>query len=388
MNQKIAIVTMNPYFSIRNENSAVSIYLKSIGDSLISNGHSVTYFPNNEKSSNSTSTAGKTLSKRVKILLKSIFPSFYFKKRFNRYFIEVEQLHLKAKDTLKDFDIVLEFSSYGGKTVSLFTKEQTKRVIIYDAPLDLQFEEMYHHSGSFSKLIQESESSFVKNADLIFCYSNAVKEYLLKKYSLNQKIVVLPCIVWKSNLVAPQVDEPVIGFIGSFLKWHKTDLLVRAFEEIASKFLTAKLLLVGFGEEWEKVNDYCIHSRFSERIKLTGFVSEKELSQLKSTISIGVMPGSNWYGSPLKLFEYAESGIPVIAPSTPTVNEYFRNNENALIIDPKNEFESLVEKLSILLSDPTIRTRIGTAGQQLMKGDLSKERVMTKFVKEIEILAE
>jgi glycosyltransferase involved in cell wall biosynthesis len=44
----------------------------------------------------------------------------------------------------------------------------------------------------------------------------------------------------------------LIGFIGSFLSWHRVDLLVDAFIEIAPEFPLARLALLGYGQEWNR----------------------------------------------------------------------------------------------------------------------------------------
>ncbi len=385
MKKNIAIVTANPYFSIENQNSAVSIFLKSIGDSLTASDFSVGYFPNNSVPFSDINKNGKSILTVLKKWTRKFFPKWYFNKRFNRYFNLVDGLNSKLSNDLKDFDIVIEFSSYGGE-VGYLCKQKfgTKFIAIYDAPMDLQFEEMYGKHTRFIEKIKNSETKFVKNADLIFCYSHAVSDYLKKEFEINQPIVILPCIVWKNGLISPVADKKVIGFIGSFLKWHKTLLLVKSFEAVASDFPDLRLCLVGYGEEWEMVNGYCQNSKYRNRIDLTGFVSEIELAKLKSTFTIGVMPGSNWYGSPLKLFEYAESGIAVIAPQTPTVSEYFIHHENALVIDPKNEMKSLEAHIRLLLTDEALRLKLIQNGHKKMETDLLKEKLMANFVNHIE----
>jgi glycosyltransferase involved in cell wall biosynthesis len=80
-----------------------------------------------------------------------------------------------------------------------------------------------------------------------------------------------------------------------------------------------------------------------DRIELPGFVSEEQLVKYKEMMMIGVMPGSNWYGSPLKLFEYAQSSIAIVAPETPAVIDLFTEDE-VLFIDKNNSRQSLVQQ--------------------------------------------
>jgi len=386
MKGKIAIVIANPFFSIYHENSAVSLYLKSIGDSLSKSGFQVEYFPTPKPLINSQKK-GSNLS-FVKRIAKVILPNFYFKKRFRSYFSAIEIMNNQARNDLKGYDFILEFSSYGGRIAAICKKEfSVKTALIYDSPADLQFKEMYGKSGEFESLLNEAENISVVQSDLIFCYSHAVKNHLKDKFHFSGKIIELPCIVWKGfSNVKIDSEKIVIGFIGSFLKWHKVELLFEAFRTLAPKYNNIELVLIGYGEEWNHIHKMVEHSNLQPRILMPGFVSEEELLVYKSKFTIGVMPGSNWYGSPLKLFEYAELGIPVIAPATPTVLQYFTHNVNAMIIDQENESDSLKDHLESLINDISLRKKLGNSGLEMMKNDLSKEKVMNSFTEEIQNL--
>ena len=94
-------------------------------------------------------------------------------------------------------------------------------------------------------------------------------------------------------------------------------------------------------------------------VDLPGFVSEEELQEYKRMFTIAIMPGSNWYGSPLKLFEYAFAQIPFIAPSTPTVRSIFKEEVDCLFIDEQNEAGSLMEKLTYAYNHPQAMNQLG-----------------------------
>ena len=67
-------------------------------------------------------------------------------------------------------------------------------------------------------------------------------------------------------------------------------------------------------------------------------------------VSIGIK-GSNtadWM-SPLKLFEYMSSGVPIISSDLPVLREILEDRRNALLVPPKN-FDSWDEALKIIRS--------------------------------------
>ncbi len=117
-------------------------------------------------------------------------------------------------------------------------------------------------------------------------------------------------------------------------------------------------------------------------VEMPGFVNEQMLNEYKKKLTIGVMPGSNWYGSPLKLFEYAQSDIAIIAPETPVVKELF-TKEEALFIDDNNSLQSLVQNMRLLLTDNALRMSLISNAYKKMQGSYSREsqgRIFSQIV--------
>jgi len=63
-------------------------------------------------------------------------------------------------------------------------------------------------------------------------------------------------------------------------------------------------------------------------------------------MDICIMAKSNWYGSPVKIFEYGLMNKPIIAPNTAPVLDVMVNNVDALIInDNETELSSAIQQL-------------------------------------------
>lgn len=377
--QKIAILLAIPDFNWNNPNSAVANYLKTIGKHLNENGFEVCFYPNNHKEN--SFSGGNSSSSILKEWIKSCFRPLITKIRFKEYFSKQKRQFSEWELELGQYDVIIEFLSYGSTIgQKIGDKYGTKLVLIYDSPLYVQFQEMYKVKRVFQKEINQAEEKSLKAADHIICYSNPVKDFLLNTYHLSKPITIIPCVAWKGITDHSDKIEMNIGFIGSFLSWHKVELLVKAFEQVADQFIEAKLVLIGKGEECNKIYELVALSKFKDRITMTGFVTEQELEIWKNKLAIAVMPGSNWYGSPLKIFEYMEAGIPVIAPETPTVMDLFVANKELLFIDKNDELNSLSNHLSYLLANPDRRNELAWAGQQTMKTKFEKGKLLTKFV--------
>lgn len=382
-NPKILILVNSPDFNLGSLNSAVVNYIKTIASSLEEKGFLVDIWPNqNNQSVKSASPVGNGNSffKKLKTVFKKNLPSLYYSLILHRTLSFQKKQYSVLKD--KEYHLVVEFYIIGSTLGAQLKKaNNSKLLMIYDCPVLEQFREMYHSTTLFDKKVEWAEQKTVSDADCVLCYSSSVANYIKEKHNTPTNFFIMPCIVWKkSDLVEKkQSDEVVIGFVGSFLSWHKVPMLLKAFEIIAKDYNQAKLVLVGYGEEWNAVNALREKSIYKDRIVLTGYVSEEELEKLKATFTIGTMPGSNWYGSPLKLFEYAQSKIPMIAPDSQVIKDLFKDKESVLFIDKNNELVSLVKNIKLLIEDKEMAKKIAHNSFNLMNSAYSKEQQMDKF---------
>lgn len=378
----ILIVVGAPGFSYSNPNSAVARYLDTLANALEEKGYDVSSIP--PRAAGSPAAHVEQVSpaaSRLKKILKSTLPYLYNTLAGRSYFKKQEEIFGEAKEAAAKADLVIEFLTYGSEIgVRLKRMHNKPLVVIYDSPLKEQYREMHGGDSFFTGRISKAESSALREADMVICYSDAVKEHIVKETHRNNDTAVLPCIVWKDDGIAsPDDNAPVIGFIGSFLKWHRVDLLVKAFEITGQEFPSARLVLVGWGQEWQRVKAMVDVHPLADRIIMTGFVNESTLAEWKRKFSIGVMPGSNWYGSPLKLFEYAQARIPFISPGTPVVRSLFAANSETFFIEGPDELSSLVRHLRTLLNNRETREKLAGNVYKKMNTEFAKEHQMAIF---------
>ena len=66
---------------------------------------------------------------------------------------------------------------------------------------------------------------------------------------------------------------------------------------------------------------------------------------------------SQKYTTPIKLFEYMASGVPIIASRVPSFDTYLKHNNNAYLFEPDNP-ENLAKQVNDLLKDRYIMKKI------------------------------
>lgn len=311
-----------------------------------------------------------------------LWPWLYYSIVYKKYFRDQGLLFSKISAS-KKYDLIVEFHTVGSTIGMKLAKEWNAAFsVIFDSPVDEQFVEMYGTKTSHWKKIQSSERETMESAGKIMCYSPACKEYLETKYNIQGEINVLPSLLNKPvDFEQKQTETFNIGFIGSFLSWHKLDMMVRVFHKFHAEHSDTRLFLIGYGQEWHNIRRLVDQLNLNDAVEMPGFVSEEELSVYKSRFTVAVMPGSNWYGSPLKLFEYAQAGIPFISPVSKTVSYVFKEHENCLFVKKEDEPGSLLTALDFLYENENARNEMGAQTCEYVKREFGPQKYSVELIK-------
>ncbi len=349
MSKRTLILVGIPDFDYHNSKSAVASFLEEVKKAIEISDENEVEFAILENETNTIDNLPQSkvgITSKLKKVLR-LWPWLYHSLAYRSYFKKQNQLIERLK-TRSPYNLIVEFhtaGSYVGKSLAEFWNCNLS--VIFDAPVEEQFYEMHQTKSLYWRRIKDSEKETLEYAKKIMVYSNACEKHIHNKYQITAATNILPCVVDK-KIVDRKVDSNfLIGFIGSFLVWHKVEKLVLAFQKFKAETPNAKLVLVGYGVEWERIQQQVTDLNI-EAVEMPGFVSEEALLEYKQKLSVAIMPGSNWYGSPLKLFEYAKAKIPFIAPETPTVMDIFQRKEHCLYIDQKNEIDSILNHLRFI----------------------------------------
>lgn len=188
-----------------------------------------------------------------------------------------------------------------------------------------------------------------------------------------EKILVLPNAVSAASLDTPAdgaairarngcADAVVIGFVGWFVAWHRLDVLLTQFATLAAEHPQLRLLLIGDGPLRENLTTRAAALGVSERVILPGAVPHAEIPAHLAAMDIVVVPHSNEYRSPIKLFEAMARARPVVAPRTEPIAAVITDGVNGLLFDPGNP-ASLCAALQRLIASPALRAQLGAAAR-------------------------
>ncbi len=188
--------------------------------------------------------------------------------------------------------------------------------------------------------------------------SNGIKKELVD-FGINEnKILVAPDgvdlnsfrqvngnkIILRKDLYLPQ-DRQIIAYIGKLTTMGQEkgmSLIFASFKEVLSQYTKAYLLVVGLDKkeiEYTKkiLNELNIGP---ENYQLIGHVNKNEVIKYEKSADALLMayPDQKHYRlymSPLKMFEYMASGVPIISTDLPAIREIL-NESNSLLVKPGN----------------------------------------------------
>ena len=167
-------------------------------------------------------------------------------------------------------------------------------------------------------------------------------------------------------------DARVIVFSSSFRRWHGAELLVDAAARVLEDSTKAYFLFVGAGPNLERVKRRVERQGIGSRVAFTGAVPYQQMPQYLARAHIGVAPYQpslhrqlqlGFYWSPLKIFEYMASGLPVVTLDIEPLSEIVRSGREGLLVGESDK-TALAEALAELVSSPERAIAMGRSARQ------------------------
>lgn len=227
-------------------------------------------------------------------------------------------------------------------------------------------------------------------ADRVVAISNLLKQEIAALGVDARKIFVVP------NGVDTRVFQPkpkrsdlveryglsghvVFGFIGSIRRIEGLALFIREMPNLLKEDEKTRVLLVGDGDEVERLKEIAENSGVPDRIVFTGRVPHDQILDYYALIDIFIYPRIdakvNQKVTPLKPLEAMAMEKAVIASDVGGLKELVIENVNGLLFEADNGAH-LRQRCRQLLQDPDLRIRLGHQARKWVVGERDWRRVI------------
>ena len=208
----------------------------------------------------------------------------------------------------------------------------------------------------FEDFVSFIELSILKHAHLVVTVSEVLQRDLISKGIDDARIAVcangvdvtrfMPGVISSDaradlkHKLGFEPDDIVFTFAGSFGAWHGAGLIADTINSLidepeSSISAKCKFLMIGSGVEFSSVQMSLQDAIDQDRVVMTGLVDQNEVPAFLEISDVCLVPtlankdGSEFFGSPTKLFEYMAAGKPVIASAVGQVKDIMETSLQA-----------------------------------------------------------
>ena len=336
-----------------------------------------------------------------------LIPPFINKTSFFRILINLIFTKIKKMRTTirliksEKFDVFQVYNGIWDGLLGIYIKKRYGLAFFYHMPSVFPEEKLQAYkmrTGSYHPLIYyirgKLEQLILYNCilhktDLILAISEWMKKELIRKGIDEEKIVVFPMGV---NISSPPSGEaikeklklgksPTLIYIGTILNIRQLDFLLRSLVMVKKKIPDVKLLMVGDGNDRNRLEKLSQSLNLKQNVIFTGWVSRFQIPDYIASADIGVsfVPPFPIFqiSSPTKLVEYMAVGKAVVGNDIPDQKEVIGDSGGGICVpyDEKEFANAIME----LLDNPDKAKEMGKLGYQYVQKNRSYEVLANKL---------
>jgi glycosyltransferase involved in cell wall biosynthesis len=226
-------------------------------------------------------------------------------------------------------------------------------------------------------------------ASALIAVSEEVGAYLENFPEARGRIYIVPNGVNPERF--PEHQEPAlpappgtftVGFVGKVRPWHGIPVLIDAFEMFHGREPRSRLLIIGEVPELASLMADLSARGLRDVVQFTGPVAPSQVPGLLASMDVAVAPYPNeseFYFSPLKVYEYMAAGLPVIASRVGQLARLIEHDVNGLFCPPGDPV-ALATALGRLRHEPALGLRLGRAARLTVLKDHTWEDVARRIL--------
>ncbi len=277
---------------------------------------------------------------------------------------------------------------YGVPTVGLQVWAAARR---YGIPVFFRSIDVSHRLVPHSLLVTPTkliERFVYRRVRAISCVTHHLKKYV-ESYGVSQeRVEVLPSGVDPGMFSPGARNHELVGrwqlapshrlilFMGTVYTFSGLDQVIRDFPALLKRHPPARLLIVGDGDDTDRLKALCRDSGVRDQVVFTGRQPYELLPDLIRSADVCINPfelnSITRDILPTKLFQYLSCAKPVLATELPGTLPFLSGEEQGVVYAPLPDF---VEHLSKLLDEPARCEELGRRGRETVESQYDWRRI-------------
>ena len=238
----------------------------------------------------------------------------------------------------------------------------------------------------------------LKEADHFFAVSNYTAGLLQDLGVSEDRISVVPNATnpdqfypGDASAIRDQLNlknKKTIVTICRLVRRKGVDTVIKAFSKITGSHSDAELIIIGDGEDRQRLEILATDLGISQSVKFTGWIAHDgtEINQFYNLADIVVMtPRTDPIqveGFGIIYLEANACGKPVIGSRSGGIPDAVIDGKTGLLVDEENP-DQLAEAIAKLLDNPDLAARLGENGRQRVVNELNWDTIANRIYKEI-----
>lgn len=295
--------------------------------------------------------------------------SFFF-----RAFVRVALLHLEKRYDVVHVHTMPDFMVF----VGLIPKLMGARIVldVHDMMPELYMSKFdLPETHPLTRLLKFEEWLSLHFADRVICVHDPHKELLARRSASRDRITVLLNVpdprIFAGNLDGDikQSGQCRIIYHGTIAQRLGLDFALESFALVVSALPQVKFEILGDGDFADALEIKIKQLKLGSSVIFNRqFFQVEDVPGFVRGATVGVIPNrrdlATEYMLPVKMLEYAQLGVAVVAPRLRTIQYYF-NEDCAAFYNP-GDVSDLADVLTQMLKDPARRSRLSRRARERM----------------------
>ena len=323
------------------------IIVYEIAKRLVKDGHNVTWFARSFK-------GGKQEEEYngIKIVRKGNLITTYFHAPFYYFGLEYKP------------DVVIDMSNTIHWQTPLWANRSKKIAYLNQLAQEVFDYEYPFLFAKIGKLAEKMQYLTYKNTPFL-CYSKSTKLDLVTM-GVPKKNIDLFTMGLDHNRYHPgaKSKEPIFLAVSRLVKMKRTDLTIRAFKLVVQKYRKAKLLIIGYGYEREKLeklrNDLELQNNVifmdEDILFFEKNIKDKKIDAMQRSWALIFPSVKEGWG--MTVTECAACGTPSIVTDVTGLRDSVNKDETGLVVSKDPSKEELANAISKIIIDEALRKKL------------------------------